>query len=52
MAVALASGILFATMITLVLVPALYVVLEDVKLFFGFQTRHTSDDPMAAVLAD
>jgi predicted RND superfamily exporter protein len=34
MAVSLAFGILFATVITLLLIPALYVVLDDVKLFF------------------
>jgi multidrug efflux pump subunit AcrB len=39
MAVALASGILFATLITLILVPSLYVILEDVRNFFGFK-RH------------
>ncbi|MDD4864289.1 MAG: efflux RND transporter permease subunit [Alishewanella agri] len=33
MAVSLAFGILFATVITLVLIPALYVMLEDVKKF-------------------
>lgn len=34
MAVSLAFGILFATVITLVLIPALYVMLEDVKKLF------------------
>ncbi len=34
MAVALASGVLFATLITLVLVPASYLILEDVRGFF------------------
>lgn len=34
MAVSLAFGILFATIITLVLIPALYVILEDVKNIF------------------
>lgn len=34
MAVSLAFGILFATVITLVLIPALYVMLEDVKRLF------------------
>lgn len=34
MAVSLAFGILFATVITLVLIPALYVILEDVKNLF------------------
>jgi len=31
MAVSLAFGIIFATMITLLLVPSLYMILEDVK---------------------
>lgn len=35
MAVSLAFGILFATVITLILIPALYVILEDVKQFFS-----------------
>ncbi|CAM3839129.1 efflux RND transporter permease subunit [Rheinheimera salexigens] len=35
MAVSLAFGILFATVITLILIPALYVILEDVKQFFA-----------------
>ncbi|SEA31102.1 efflux RND transporter permease subunit [Alkalimonas amylolytica] len=34
MAVSLAFGILFATVITLILIPALYVILEDVKNLF------------------
>ena len=34
MAIALASGVLFATLITLVLVPASYLILEDVRGFF------------------
>lgn len=34
MAVSLAFGILFATVITLVLIPALYVILEDIKALF------------------
>jgi hypothetical protein len=38
MAVSLAFGVLFATIITLILVPALYMILEDfktaVKMFF------------------
>ncbi len=34
MAVALASGVLFATTITLVLVPASYLILEDIRGFF------------------
>jgi len=31
MAISLAFGIVFATMITLLLVPSLYMILEDVK---------------------
>jgi multidrug efflux pump subunit AcrB len=34
MAISLGFGIIFATMITLVLVPSLYIVIEDVKHFF------------------
>lgn len=36
MAVSLAFGVLFATLITLLLVPSLYMILEDVKSAFGF----------------
>ncbi len=35
MAVSLAFGILFATVITLLLIPALYVVLADIKVLFS-----------------
>jgi multidrug efflux pump subunit AcrB len=35
MAVSLGFGILFATAITLLLVPSLYMILEDIKVFFG-----------------
>ena len=37
MAVALASGILFATLITLILVPSLYMILEDIRNLLGFR---------------
>jgi multidrug efflux pump subunit AcrB len=37
MAVSLASGVLFATLVTLALVPALYLILEDLKNLFGFR---------------
>ena len=40
MAISLAFGILFATGITLVLVPALYLVLEDVRKLFGLKQTH------------
>ena len=39
MAVSLASGVLFATLITLALVPALYLILEDIKNLFGFKAH-------------
>ena len=39
MAVALSSGVLFATLVTLVLVPSLYLILEDIRGFFGLH-RH------------
>ncbi len=35
MAISLAFGILFATVITLLLVPALYLILDDIKAFFS-----------------
>ncbi len=53
MAIALASGIMFATMITLILVPALYLILEDIRNFFGLKRHIMSDvglDP--AIVAD
>jgi hypothetical protein len=34
MAVSLAAGVLFATVITLALVPAIYLILEDIRNFF------------------
>ena len=37
MAVALASGVLFATVFTLLLVPSSYLILEDVRGLFGFR---------------
>ncbi len=39
MAISLAFGILFATGITLLLIPAFYLVLEDVRKIFGFATE-------------
>ena len=39
MAVAMASGVLFATVITLLLVPSVYLILEDVKAVFGLQSH-------------
>jgi multidrug efflux pump subunit AcrB len=40
MAVSLAFGVLFATVITLILVPSLYMILEDVKTGTGFRQVH------------
>ena len=37
MAVALASGVLFATVFTLLLVPSSYLILEDIRSLFGFK---------------
>jgi Cu/Ag efflux pump CusA len=37
MAVSLGFGIVFATAITLILVPSLYRILEDVRGFFGLE---------------
>jgi multidrug efflux pump subunit AcrB len=39
MAVSLGYGIVFATAITLILVPALYRILEDIKAAFGAVTK-------------
>jgi len=35
MAISLGFGVVFATLITLVLIPALYLILEDIKGFFA-----------------
>ena len=35
MAISLAYGVLFATLITLILVPTSYLIIEDIKDFFG-----------------
>jgi multidrug efflux pump subunit AcrB len=40
MAISLAFGILFATGITLLLIPSLYLVLEDVRLLIGLSPTH------------
>jgi len=44
MAISLAFGILFATGITLLLIPALYLVLEDVRGLFGLRSSHERGD--------
>ncbi len=47
MAVSLAFGVLFATVITLVLVPSLYMILEDLKAGLGFQQRPEESEDAA-----
>jgi len=44
MAISLAFGVLFATCITLVLVPSLYMILEDVKIRFFVDTEEVTPD--------
>ena len=45
MAISLAFGILFATVITLLLVPSLYLILDDIKnIFAGKSNRHTATE--------
>lgn len=45
MAISLGFGILFATLITLVLVPCLYMILEDIKAFWNGGPDESSDRP-------
>jgi multidrug efflux pump subunit AcrB len=40
MAISLGFGILFATGITLLLVPSLYYALEDIRRLFGLREKH------------
>ncbi len=40
MAISLGFGILFATGITLLLIPALYLILEDIRKLFGLREQH------------
>ena len=54
MAVSLGFGVVFATFITLVLVPSIYVILEDIKSFlFKILGRHNIDvtDPPVSATA-
>ncbi|HKL25602.1 MAG TPA: efflux RND transporter permease subunit [Desulfuromonadales bacterium] len=41
MAISLAFGIMFATGITLLLIPSLYLVLEDIRSWFGLKALHS-----------
>ena len=49
MAISLAYGIVFATVITLLLLPCLYMILEDLDAWWA-QRRGTSDDTLEAEL--
>ncbi|WP_194755398.1 efflux RND transporter permease subunit [Aliidiomarina indica] len=50
MAISLAFGILFATVITLLLIPCLYLVQNDIKRYFGFgRPEVLSDEQLAAM---
>jgi hypothetical protein len=42
MAISLAFGVLFATSITLLLIPSLYGILEDVRGLLGFRALHAN----------
>jgi multidrug efflux pump subunit AcrB len=42
MAISLGFGILFATGITLLLIPSLYLILEDIRKFLGFSQQQTN----------
>jgi len=44
MAISLGFGILFATAITLILIPSLYLILEDMRRFFGFAPSRAGSD--------
>ncbi|PLY05999.1 MAG: AcrB/AcrD/AcrF family protein [Desulfuromonas sp.] len=44
MAISLGFGILFATGITLLLIPALYLILEDIRSLFKFSNKHFEAD--------
>jgi Cu/Ag efflux pump CusA len=48
MAISLAFGILFATVITLLLVPSLYLVLDDIKSVFKGKRQKTKLDNLTS----
>jgi Cu/Ag efflux pump CusA len=49
MAISLAFGVLFATAITLILVPALYLIIEDLKALFQRTEPEPGVEPQATV---
>ena len=52
MAISLAFGVLFATIITLILVPSLYAILEDFKAFWARQLGREGRDPSSSRTRD
>ncbi|GAG08520.1 unnamed protein product, partial [marine sediment metagenome] len=50
MALSLGYGILFATLITLLLVPCLYLVVEDLRRLFGIKDAHAAAEAAAVRL--
>ncbi len=48
MAISLAFGVIFSTLITLILVPAGYIIMEDVKGLFSSEPRDVADAEIAA----
>ncbi|TYO99090.1 multidrug efflux pump subunit AcrB [Geothermobacter ehrlichii] len=49
MAISLGFGIMFATGITLLLIPSLYLILEDIRRLFGFKESHADHPGLPAV---
>ena len=52
MAISLGYGILFATLITLILIPSLYLIIEDLKNLFGLAAKQGEIVPMEIPSAD
>ena len=52
MAISLAFGILFATGITLLLIPSIYMILEDVHRLLGFKPKFAASEERAPVFTD
>ena len=46
MALSLGCGVAFATLITLLLVPALYLIVEDMKGFFAWLFNRPADETL------
>lgn len=52
MAISLAFGILFATLITLVLIPSLYIVLEDIRFKMGLAPTHAPEEGSVEIVKE